>query len=83
MDQQHLFLIFQEVFYKLHLIQKDQILYHPKHDYTKGLIACLPPLKNKIDRLPIISNFSSDKQTVDLFKQKKLICYCLIKANFN
>ena len=53
--------------------EKDQILYHPKHDYTKGLIACLPPLKNKIDRLPIISNFSSDKQTVDLFKQKKLI----------
>ena len=53
--------------------EKDQIPYHPKHDYTKGLIACLPPLKNKIDRLPIISNFSSDKQTVDLFKQKKLI----------
>ena len=53
--------------------EKDQILYHPKHDYTKELIACLPPLKNKIDRLPIISNFSSDKQTVDLFKQKKLI----------
>lgn len=53
--------------------EKDQILYHPKHDYTKGLIACLPPLKNKIDRLSIISNFSSDKQTVDLFKQKKLI----------
>ena len=53
--------------------EKDQILYHPKHDYTKGLIACLPPLKNKIDRLPIISNFSSDKQTVNLFKQKKLI----------
>ena len=53
--------------------EKDQILYHPKHDYTKELIACLPPLKNKIDRLSIISNFSSDKQTVDLFKQKKLI----------
>ena len=53
--------------------EKDQILYHPKHDYTKELIACLPPLKNKIDRLSIISNFSSDEQTVDLFKQKKLI----------
>lgn len=30
------------------------VLHTPKHPYTKGLLACLPPLDRKIHRLPTI-----------------------------
>ncbi len=53
--------------------EKDQILYCPRHDYTKSLIACLPPLRNKIDRLPIVSNSLHHKETIDPFQQNSLI----------
>jgi peptide/nickel transport system ATP-binding protein len=29
----------------------------PQHPYTKGLLACRPPLKHKLKKLPVISDF--------------------------
>lgn len=34
-----------------------EIFTHPKHPYTKGLLACRPVLHNKGERLPIVSDF--------------------------
>ena len=33
------------------------IFKHPEHPYTKGLLACRPPLHQRYSRLPIISDF--------------------------
>lgn len=35
----------------------DDILNNPKHPYTKGLVACRPPLDYRLKRLPIVSEF--------------------------
>lgn len=32
---------------------------HPSHPYTKGLIACRPPVNNRLRRLPVVSDFLS------------------------
>ncbi|MGF1572203.1 MAG: ABC transporter ATP-binding protein [Sumerlaeia bacterium] len=34
-----------------------QILTHPQHPYTKGLLSCRPPLNVKVDRLRTVSDF--------------------------
>ncbi|WP_267384722.1 ABC transporter ATP-binding protein [Cyanobacterium sp. uoEpiScrs1] len=36
---------------------KNQIFYHPKHEYTKGLLACRPRLGTQLERLPTVSDF--------------------------
>ncbi len=33
----------------------------PKHPYTRGLIACRPPLDKRLKRLPVISDFFSNE----------------------
>ena len=34
-----------------------QILSHPKHPYTQGLLACRPPMDVRLKRLPVIKEF--------------------------
>jgi peptide/nickel transport system ATP-binding protein len=34
-----------------------QILQHPKHPYTQGLLACRPPMDVRLKRLPIVKEF--------------------------
>ena len=34
-----------------------QVLDHPKHPYTQGLLACRPPMKIRLKRLPIVKEF--------------------------
>lgn len=34
-----------------------QILNHPKHPYTQGLLACRPPMDVRLKRLPIVKEF--------------------------
>ncbi|MEQ9063384.1 MAG: ABC transporter ATP-binding protein [Vicingaceae bacterium] len=36
---------------------KESILKNPKEAYTKGLLACRPPVDKKIDRLPTVEDF--------------------------
>lgn len=34
-----------------------QVLYHPQHPYTQGLLACRPPLDSRPLRLPTVKDF--------------------------
>jgi peptide/nickel transport system ATP-binding protein len=34
-----------------------QVLNHPQHPYTKGLLACRPPMKIRLKKLPIVKEF--------------------------
>ncbi|HFC00383.1 MAG TPA: ABC transporter ATP-binding protein [Phaeodactylibacter sp.] len=38
------------------------IFFNPKHPYTKGLLACRPPLDFRVKRLPVVSDFMSFSQ---------------------
>jgi peptide/nickel transport system ATP-binding protein len=42
---------------KVELANVTEIFESPKHPYTKGLIACRPPLNKKLKRLPVVSDF--------------------------
>ncbi len=35
----------------------EEVFHHPKHPYTKGLLACRPPLDKRFGRLPIVEDF--------------------------
>lgn len=48
------------VMYKGKIVEQGQVLEifsNPKHPYTKGLLACRPPLDVRLKRLPIVSDF--------------------------
>ncbi|MEO6315157.1 MAG: ABC transporter ATP-binding protein [Chitinophagaceae bacterium] len=38
-----------------------QVMHHPLHPYTKGLLACRPVLHRKGERLPVVSDFLEGK----------------------
>lgn len=40
---------------------KDQVLYHPQHPYTQGLLACRPPLDSRPEHLPTVKEFLEGK----------------------
>lgn len=40
---------------------KDQVLYHPQHPYTQGLLACRPPLDSRPAHLPTVKEFLEGK----------------------
>ena len=40
---------------------KEDILKHPQHPYTQGLLACKPPLDRRLKRLPTIADFQSNE----------------------
>ena len=52
---------------------KKHILYSPQDPYTKGLLACRPPLHLKVDKLPTVSDFLKDKKGLELSKESDLI----------
>jgi len=35
----------------------DQVFHNPTHPYTKGLLACRPPMDRRYSRLPIVDDF--------------------------
>jgi len=48
------------VMYKGKIVEQGKvadIFHHPQHPYTKGLLACRPPLAYRVDRLPVIADF--------------------------
>ena len=53
------------VMYKGEIVEQGkakEIFLNPKHDYTKGLIACRPPMDKRMHRLPTISDFMDRKE---------------------
>jgi peptide/nickel transport system ATP-binding protein len=48
------------VMYKGKIVEQGAVMdvfSNPKHPYTKSLLACRPPLKYRIKRLPVVSDF--------------------------
>lgn len=48
------------VMYKGEIVEQgtsEQVLHHPRHPYTKGLLACRPPLDSRPHRLPTVQDF--------------------------
>jgi peptide/nickel transport system ATP-binding protein len=38
----------------------NEIFANPRHPYTRGLLACRPPLGKRLRRLPVVSDFNGD-----------------------
>lgn len=48
------------VMYKGRIVEQgpvDEIFRNPQHPYTKGLLACRPPLDRRLRKLPVVSDF--------------------------
>ena len=41
-----------------------EIFSNPEHPYTRGLIACRPPLNIRLRRLPVVSDFTETKEGI-------------------
>jgi peptide/nickel transport system ATP-binding protein len=59
------------VLYKGEVVEQNtaaEVLKAPKHPYTKGLLACRPPMEHRPLRLPTVADYLSDKdfhQTIE------------------
>ncbi len=54
------------VMYQGKIVEKgpiEQIFNHPQHPYTKGLLACRPPLGKRPVRLKVIADFMNDPES--------------------
>ncbi|MBL7826934.1 MAG: ABC transporter ATP-binding protein [Saprospiraceae bacterium] len=64
------------VMYQGELVEEglvQEVFQHPVHPYTKGLIACRPSLKHKLNRLPTIQQFlDNDKYDVRVINSSAL-----------
>lgn len=57
------------VMYKGKIVEQGKVLdifTNPQHPYTKGLLACRPPLGKRLKILPIISDFMSEDENGNL-----------------
>ncbi len=55
------------VMYKGKIVEQGTVLdifSNPKHPYTKGLLACRPPLGKRLSKLPVIADFMEEKDGV-------------------
>lgn len=55
------------VMYKGKIVEQGsvvEIFANPKHPYTKGLLACRPPLEKRLSKLPVIADFMEEKDGV-------------------
>jgi len=53
------------VMYKGNIVEEgpvDEIFRNPKHPYTKGLLACRPPLTHKLRKLPVVADFMKESE---------------------
>jgi len=74
------------VMYQGKIVEKgavQTILHNPQHPYTKGLLACRPPLNYRLERIPVISEFLQEKWPggVDQIKAELLISDTFRKRN--
>ncbi len=47
----------------------EEIFTNPQHPYTKGLMACRPPLNKRLKILPVISDFMEVTETGDIIEK--------------
>lgn len=61
------------VMYKGEIVEQGtakDILYHPQHPYTQGLLACRPPLDSRPRRLKTLADFVDNGAAHDFSKQQ-------------
>lgn len=64
------------VMYKGKIVEQGSVLEifsDPKHPYTKGLLACRPPLSKRLHKLPTISTFMQTNEDGEMFEIDKSI----------
>jgi peptide/nickel transport system ATP-binding protein len=55
------------VMYKGRIVEYNatsKVFTEPEHPYTKGLLACRPPIDKRLDRLPVIDDFLSGDNNI-------------------
>ncbi|NQV30076.1 MAG: ABC transporter ATP-binding protein [Candidatus Marinimicrobia bacterium] len=50
-----------------------EIFSNPQHPYTKGLLACRPPLDHRLKLLPTISDFMSEDENGEMIELKRSV----------
>ena len=56
------------VMYRGHAVEQgpaDEILHNPREPYTKGLLACRPPMDSRPHRLPTVEDYLSGEQKTE------------------
>ena len=56
------------VMYRGNIVEEGSVLdifNNPQHPYTRGLLACRPPLEKRLKRLPVIGDFMESTSTED------------------
>jgi peptide/nickel transport system ATP-binding protein len=64
------------VMYKGKIVEQGSVLdifEHPQHPYTKGLLACRPPLEKRLRQLPVISDFMEENSEGKLIEKAENI----------
>ena len=62
------------VMYKGSIVEQGtarQVLHNPQHPYTKGLLACRPPLNSRPHRLPTVQDFLNKEAESGMLKVEK------------
>lgn len=62
------------VMYKGQIVERGPaglVLYHPQHPYTKGLLACRPPLDSRPKRLPTVKDYLENTVAESLAEPEK------------
>lgn len=61
------------VMYKGHIVEQGTVLEifeNPQHPYTKGLMACRPPLQKRLKQLPVINDFMQEDAHGNIIEKK-------------
>jgi peptide/nickel transport system ATP-binding protein len=64
------------VMYKGRIVEEGsvaQLFSHPKHPYTKGLLACRPPLDKQLFRLPVTSDFMEVAPDGNIIEKEQIV----------
>jgi peptide/nickel transport system ATP-binding protein len=64
------------VMYKGKIVEQGTVLEifeNPKHPYTKGLMACRPPLGKRLRKLPVIADFMTENEAGELIEKQQTI----------
>lgn len=64
------------VMYKGNIVEQGPVLEifsNPQHPYTKGLLACRPPLDVRLKRLPVVSDFMKISETGEIEEIKQSV----------
>jgi peptide/nickel transport system ATP-binding protein len=60
------------VMYKGNIVEEGNVrdvFLHPQHPYTKGLLACRPPLDKRLVRLPVIRDFMETNSQGQIYEK--------------